>query len=426
MEKLNYIKRNCGVGKIAALPQIKDVVSFKKNPIRTICVYHYYRFLKDYCNYDKVYLVSNIPSLDEEYWVCNNILKDFDIIYGTSERGLLNKYNIDDMYLIPSTNNYYGGTIFPHAPFNYNRITEWWLENKDNPDKHIFYIQDDPLFPNVNFAEVSCKRLFDTKNLKCYGSKAAPQELVDKELELLEQNREDVCKMFDSLTVAFCGINYEKYWLTIKEKSRPKTAGWDSFNCYLWNGVNDNLEQKLKDHDWDKKMYDSEYHGVTKSGKRTKVTESYYAALKNKFMHVVGKSKFFNKLNEEEHFDKYPVVEYIELLDNVCSKAKSAFITHEPTILGNQVSPRYFDCMLGDMIAFVDINYDPDKSLTNNEELKEFMYVSTPEEFSEKVDKIANDKNYYKHIKDLQRKSVYNKFGEFIENKNREKWSKFI
>lgn len=426
MEKIDYIKRNCGVGKVAALPQLKDIVSFSKNPIRTTCVYHYYKFLKEYCNYDKVYLVSNIATLDESLWQCKNILKDFDIIYGISKPNLLNEYNIDDMYIIPSTGNYYGGTIFPHAPFNYNRITEWWLENKDNPDKHIFYIQDDPLFPNTNFAAVSIKRLFDTKNLACYGSKVCPQELVDEELKLLEKNRDNVVECFDNLTVAFCGNDYKKYWETIKADKRPKALGWDNFNCYLWNGVNDNLEQKLKDHPWEGKKYEGEYHGVTKAGKRQKKTEDMYSALDKPFMHIVGKSSFFNKLKEGEHFDKFGVVEYKDLLDLVCANAKAAFITHEPNILGNQVSPRFFDCMMGDIVALVDIAYDPNKELVDNDELKEFMYISTPQEFAEKVKKVSSDENYYRHIKKLQRQAVYKKFGELIEEKNKDKWSKFI
>jgi hypothetical protein len=82
--------------------------------------------------------------------------------------------------------------------------------------------------------------------------------------------------------------------------------------------------------------------------------------------------------------------------------------------------------MLSDIVAFVDLRYDPEKKLTDNEELKEFMYVSTPEEFSKKVDKIANDKQYFRHIVKLQRKSIFDNFGEFIEENNKEKYFKFI
>lgn len=426
MKKLNYIKRNCGVGKIAGMPQIKDVVSFKNNPIRTVCVYHYYKFLKYFCNYDNVYLFANIPTKDESYWKCTNILKDIPIVYGTSEENLYNKYDIDDMYLIPCTNNYYGGSIFPFAPFNYNRIAEWWAKNKNNENKKLFYIQDDPLFPNVNFVKTSCIRLFDKNNLVCYPSKSAPQELIDKEMDLLKKNRLIAEEVFDSCNVAFCGIDYEKYWLSIKEKNRPMTANWDNFYCYIWNGVNDNLDAKLVDYPFKDKKYDAEYHGVTKSAKRTKVTEEYYGALKNKFLHIVGRSKFFTHLEEGVDYDKHDVMEYYNLLQYVAKNSKSAFITHEDNILGNQISPRYFDCMLSDIIAFVDIRYDPEHKLTDNQELKDFMYVSSPTEFAEKVEKIANNEEFYRHIKYLQRKSIYDNFREYIDDKNVDKYKKIL
>ena len=100
--------------------QIKDIASFKANPIRTICLYHYYRFLTEYCGYDKVWIMSNIATQDKELWQCTNILKDLPIIYGTSERYILNKHNIDDVFFHQSTPNFYGGTVFPHYPFNIN------------------------------------------------------------------------------------------------------------------------------------------------------------------------------------------------------------------------------------------------------------------------------------------------------------------
>ena len=139
-------------------------------------------------------------------------------------------------------------------------------------------------------------------------------------------------------------------------------------------------------------------------------------------MHVVGRSPFFLHLEEGKHFDKFDVMEYYDLLQKVAELSKSAFITHEDSILGNQISPRYFDCMLSDIIAFVDLRYDPDKKLTDNEELKEFMYVSTPQEFAEKVEKIANDETYYRHIKYLQRKSIFDNFNDFIEEDIKEKY----
>lgn len=425
MEKIKHFYRNSGVGRVAAICQTKDVVSFLKNPLRTYCLYNYYRFLTEYCKYDKVWIMSNVPSTDPEEHVCKNMLKDLPIIWGTSEKHILEKHGVNDVILQCTPPNFYGGVTWVFTPYNINRVTEWYVSSKGTDNK-LFYIQDDPLFPDPDIAGLTVRRLLDLKNLKIAYNKKYPAEVVDKEVEYMASIRKDVDECLKSVIIGFCGIDYEKFWKSIKENKRPVVNGWDNFNCYIWNGVNDNLEAKLVDYGWNDKKYDSEYHGVTKSGKRTKVTESYYAALKNKFMHVVGRSPFFKDLKEGEHFDKFDVTPYYELLQLVAKNAKSAFITHEDNILGNQISPRYFDCMLSDIVAFVDLRYDPEKKLTDNQELKNFMYVSSPKEFAEKVDKIANDEEFYRHIVKLQRKSIFDNFRDYIEDKNVELYKKFI
>ena len=424
MEKLNYFYRNSGKGKIAAICQTKDVVSFLKNPIRTYCLYNYWRYLTEYCKYDKVWIMSNIPQLDKSDHICKNILKDLPIIYGTSEHHILEKYNVNDVIMQCTPPNFYGGTTWVHTPYNICRITEWYHSSKGTNNK-LFYIQDDPLFPNPNIPEMVVTRLLDKNNLKIAYTKKMTKEIVDKEVEYMKSIRNQIDECFKNVYIGFCGIDYNKFLNTIK-KNRPEVIGWANFNCYIWNGVNDNLDVKLVDHNWEDKKYDCEYHGVTKSGKRTKITEEYYGALKNKFLHIVGRSPFFHNLKEGKDFDKVGVMEYYDLLQYVAANSKSAFITHEDNILGNQISPRYFDCMLSDIIAFCDTRYDPKRKFTDDEELKEFMYVSSPEEFANKVEKISTDKKFYKHIKYLQRKSVFEKFKNFINDENISKYEDIL
>jgi len=425
MEKINHFYKNSGKGKIAAICQTKDVVSFLKNPIRTYCLYQYYRFLTEYCKYDKVWIMSNVPSTDPEEHVCTNMLKDLPIIWGTSEKHILEKHNVNDVIMQCTPPNFYGGVTWIFTPYNINRITEWWVSSKGTDNK-LFYIQDDPLFPNPHIPAMVVKRLLDLKNLKIAYNKKYPAAVVDKEVEYMASMRADIDECFKSVIIGFCGLDYNKFLDTIKPDKRPVVSGWDNFNCYIWNGVNDNLDIKFKTYPWKDKKYDSEYHGVTKSAKRTKTTEAYYGALKNKFLHIVGRSPFFINLKEGEHFDKHDVMEYYELWQYVASNSKSTFITHEENILGNQISPRYFDCMLADIIAFVDIRYDPEKKLTEDDVLKDFMYVSSPEEFSKKVDMIANDEELYKDIKYRQRKSIFNHFREYINDENVEKYKKLL
>ena len=69
--------------------------------------------------------------------------------------------------------------------------------------------------------------------------------------------------------------------------------------------------------------------------------------------------------------------------------------------------------MLSDVIGFVYEPYDKDHKYIDDEELKNFMYVSTPEDFADKVKRISEDESYYKHIKYLQRKAVYDKYKSY-------------
>lgn len=423
MERVYTLHKNSGIGKTACIAQIKDCISFKDNPIRVVCLYHYYMFLKKYCNYDKVWIMSNIATSEEKYWECTNILKDLPIIFGTERKNLLLDYNIDDMFFHQSTPNFYGGTIFPQYPYNVNRVTEWWLANHNREDSHIYYIQDDPLFFNSNLPKLCNYRLFDLHNVKCLGSKKFPQEKVNAEIELTRLMRSDIEAMAEDCILAFCGIDYNKFWEQLKEKNRPVVKKWDQFNCYLWQGVNDNLDVKLKNYAWEEKKYACEYHGVTKSGKRTKVTTEFYKDVPKPFMHIRGKQSFFkDAFKEGVDYDRYDTMPYYELLQVVAKNAKSTFVTHEDNILGNQISPRYFDCMLSDIVCFVDIRFDPEKKLTDNEELKEFMYVTDGKDMTNKIAIIENNEEFYRHIVQLQRQSIFNKFKEYIDEENINKY----
>ena len=116
-------------------------------------------------------------------------------------------------------------------------------------------------------------------------------------------------------------------------------------------------------------------------------------------------------------------VKYENLFDVMCSSSKSTFLTHNKEVWNNQIPPRFFDCMIGDIILFVDDKFDSEhKFVDDNKELVDFMYVKTPEEFKERVDMIANNENLYKRIKYLQRLSVYNKFKDYINKDNLEIW----
>lgn len=100
---------------------------------------------------------------------------------------------------------------------------------------------------------------------------------------------------------------------------------------------------------------------------------------------------------------------------------KTAYAT---VVLGDDLhndnikTARFFESMLLDICAFIWHSYDPNKRFVNNQELKDFIYISSGDELIEKINKIKNDEAFYKHIVELERQEILNQFLSF-KNENK-------
>lgn len=412
MEKVKITYKNSGKNRIACIGSIKETLPVMKESTFLWTLKQYYKFLKNYCNYDKVYILSSFAFTDKENSKLRNSLADYKdiLIYNIANDNVLLEYNIDDMFIELGSANFMGGFISHKSLYQLNAVVDWYKNKNEN--QHLYYIQDDPAFIKTDVPLVYLEKIRQNK-LKV--DNVVPKELLDKLLNVDYKYIEDICT---DTTLLFCGLDYEKFYNNIK-KNKPSVKYWDNFDCYVYGAMNDNLENKLVDFPYEDKKYDCEYHGASKSAIRTKNTEDFYGALKNNFLHIHTKNIFFKNIN---NFDKHDYIKYEELLQFICKHCKSILITHEPVVYNNQISPKFFDSMLSDIICFIDIKYDENKVFVNNDELKDFMYVSTPEEFSAKVDAISNDKELYNHIKKLQRKDMFEKYKEFIDKENIKKF----
>lgn len=407
--------RGSGKGKTACIIQTKCNVSLKQNTIRTMAIHHSYLFLTKFVQYDKVYIVSINY---EENTPVKNLLKDDNVISGIRKHGFLLDLKIDDVFMYQAHPNFYGGTTESYTLYNLCRIAEWYEQPTHG---NLYVIQDDPLFPNFDIPELVMKRLFDVGNLKIHTNKLDDEKSIEEEKELLRKYRPLLADAIKHTIVAFCGINYPRY---VQKMGVSFDNDWEPYFCYIWQGMNDNLDAKLKDRPWEEKIYDAEYHGVGKSMARKKVTDDFYINLPNKFLFIGGRKGdiWINAKN----FDKQIDVPYYELLDEV-SKGKGCLVTHDPMIIGNQISPRFFDCSLGDIVAFIHTPYDPEKRLVNGyKELEDFIYVDKPEQFVERIAKLASDEKFYRHIKYLQRKATYEKFQKFLDADAKAKFEKYL
>ena len=144
--------------------------------------------------------------------------------------------------------------------------------------------------------------------------------------------------------------------------------------------------------------------------------ENYYAAIPEKSLVITSSRNLFP---HHDKFDRVPSLFYDDLIPYIGQNAKATFVIADEITFNDFISPRFFDAMLSDVIAFVYEPYDKDHKYIDEQELKDFMYVSSPEDFAAKVNRISTDKEFYNHIKFLQRKAVYDKYSQFCNEKTK-------
>lgn len=404
---VNHIEEIDGHGRIACIAMPAKHILEKKDNILTYNIYHYYKYLSEYLNYDKVYIMTTSLEGIEHY---ENLLKDCNLIYGIDKEDLLLEYHINDLWIVPSQDNLFGGMAVMTFPFCMNRIYEWW-KNKTEDDGIIF-INDDPQVYKLRFLTYFTERHAMDKNVKIAWNKGVNSTKWSKEIKLLENRFEGIKKMQDDFVVAFCGLDYNKFVVANKIKVLPKA--WFNFNVYYWVTLNDDLDLRLKDYPFEDKKYSACYYGYIKDLERIIRTEEFYSKVDKPFLVVKGGNKnFFKNMDFDHDIDVHKNMPYRELLGFVPKNAKSSLITHNKIILGNQVSPRWFDLMLMDIVCFVDENFDPEHNLCD-EWLHEYTYCKDGQEYADKLKVIENNEQLYKEIVKRQREFVFKKYEQYL------------
>lgn len=432
IQKLGNLEKGAGKGKTAAIMSLIVNISFKKKFSGMVknTIYVFYRdFLLNYVGYDKVYIIATNPNNKKDIDPIYD--KDY-IIFDIDKENVFDEYKIDDIFCNAHILMFWGGTLREYYFPISNRLMEWY---KNHGDGHFYLCQDDPEFILLNPLPYIDHRLLNIPNEK--GKMTSPLKFDDTDQSRLylqrikENGNYNVLNdCYNNSIIAYTGHDYPDFHNRIvssRSKKLKKEIGnpkyWCELACYKWQAVNDNLDEKLVDYPYNRK-YLSEYHGYKKhNDNRIDVTENFYNIFDEKIL-LITSTRF--GFSDNMNADLHPVVRYDKLFELISSTSYSTFITANDTIFNNFISPRYFDTMLCDIIPFVYCEYDKKKDYTDDEELKEFMYVSTPEEFRDKVKKIANDESYYRHIKYLQRKSIYDKYGQYLTEESKQKFDKFF
>lgn len=367
------------------------------------------RYLQEVLGYDNVFFASTFN---------NNEKTHYDFFKNSTRRieqeNCLN--DADDIFQVQMPINMFLGYIYDDYYWTTLRLNEWY---KIHGDGHCFIIQDDPFIHYLDPYPFLTRRQFEYKTL----GYRVPEDCYQKYIEVYP----NVQSCIHNCIVANCGMSYPNFLRKLSHTNAYTPTfvkWWCEFPIFTYQAMNDIVDIKLKSYDYNKKVYDSEYHGYNRGNKRMQIIDDFYSALPNKSLCITSSRNMFKN---KDSYDMVKSLFYDDLIPYIGQKAKSTFIIADECTFNDFISPRFFDAMLSDVIAFVYGPYDKDKLYIDNEELKEFIYVDTPDEFVDRVQKISNNEQYYRHIKYLQRKSIYEKYGHFCNEDSKsifENWLK--
>jgi hypothetical protein len=203
-----------------------------------------------------------------------------------------------------------------------------------------------------------------------------------------------------------CGEHVEK-WNEINKRSHylfpgkdiSKYTGWTPENVYQYDWFKYILRDRMIDlkprnliQRKSIKKYDVVYYGNSNRGSfREKQLRHYFPADTNNLLigykstHIVA--------------DQIPKVPHSQLLSKI-EECKVSLVVGDKEHLDNVITFRLYETLASDCLAAIQIEYDPNKEIIQDEVLRELLYVTN----SEDVKKLVN--SYSEDLLDLQKKEL--------------------
>ena len=221
-----------------------------------------------------------------------------------------------------------------------------------------------------------------------------------------ERCHEFTDKIFSKMMCAFAGKDMNMLHEKVcTARSRLTYNKWHPdlrwFFCDLhgYEAINEDLDDKLKDGDFNDKEYDLIYFGNNRHSNRLRVIETLY-----------GNTDELHKLflGYDPQLANTTVMRYVDH-DKMFDMMRRSFAT---VVCGdiahndNICTPRYYEAMLCDCVAFIYDKFDSKRAYIKDEVLRDFCYVSTHDELVEKINKIKNDEAFYRDIIRRQREDT--------------------
>lgn len=352
---------------------------------------------------DLVYIreyLMNILGREQVDYVSLKTQREDDIDYFKDLR-YVNLNDYDEVYIYNSAVHPFGG-IFKWCSLQI--FVDLYSFKGD-----IYYILLDPKMPPVDFSKYLKYRdknktyIFNADNES--GKFKIDPEVLDNWTE----------KVWNRMNVAYAGFDYEKYLSLWNKRNIMKilklndNVGWFNMWLFEYYAVNEELELKLKNYNKIDNPYDLVYFGNNRQNERNRVIKRLYDIPEFK-KYCIG----FDPELDNTEVDSY--VCHDELFRLIGEKCLATVVVGDNLHNGNERTPRFFEAMLLDVVAFINIDFDHEKRYVKNDFLKDFIYISTKEELKDRIKKIKSDKELYKKIVELERKEILDEFKKYLPN----------
>lgn len=288
----------------------------------------------------------------------------------------------DDIYIYNSTANFIGGAIQSHTVRQIKEISRH--------KGRLFYVQTDPQLHLVNLAFIIYNAVEGGRKLTFPNE----QRLSKEDVERFSQQK---------WTVLYNGRNYEKYTpfyhRKVSTRDRCLIIGFEYVDYFekLYASLSLNLPNSRSISD---REFDLVYYGNWRP-ERAKTFKKYFLdnGLKNYFIGIKD-----TQLPNAPFLD-VEFCDYIDhsLLGNEVNRAIASVVIGDPTHGETQVkTARFFENIKSKVVSFIDLQYDPQRTLYRNNLLRDHLYVNDGLQVAQKLQKIKQREGMFERILELQ------------------------
>lgn len=301
----------------------------------------------------------------------------------------------DEIYIYNAPLNYIAGVVGLNGVLVFKNL----LKFKGD----IYYLITDPEFPCFNIAE-RFRPLYDKHDGLDIGGDIY-KDVTREDFDYYSQY------VWPRITPVFIGDDYDMlydYWLNRKKKRKSKlylikNDEWlhTSLNEYIAaNHILKDFNKNKHNFSFDR-QYDLVYYGYRRRfSQRFKTINKLYDQDGLNILNIGYDPEYKNC-----HYDVAKYMKHEQLFDTLC-KSYATVIMGDEAHNNNIKTLRFYEALALDLVAFIWYKYDENKQFIKNKELKDFIYVYSPEDLRNKLEMIKKDEKLYRHICDLERQEV--------------------